>query len=519
MKKRIFTSITATLLCILCLIMANAGYYKFQKQTQYDNRFKDVKASSWYYESVKNAYEYGLINGTSQTTFSPNQTLTSAEKTVLLARIHAKYNGNQIDTAMASDWSAPYYEYVKAYIDDNYEGDGIVKETEDTRWSFAYWLSKALPDSEYEEINKIPDDYIPDLSEEELGSDVVDRIYTLYRAGILTGSGESGEFKPYSDITRSEVATILVRMVDKSMRSEINLPKPTYKITTAYKQDGVYCMLVDNKDSLYYSTKNKIYKNGQLLFDGHYPITISRQVNSSYSKDVEFEDWNVANLLTDSNNEKIYALLYSCIFSEGENAIMCMNLKTGEILGKCIPKYLNYYYFFANPESARRESSLITDSGDILYFKGEVYWDLINEPVTNIGKADYNLSTDDLHIGYSGEEIYGVGEGVVYFNYIKGMENIKLENNDYDWSTYITTASNYNGKFYTKSYPDFNIIEIDPVNKTVECLIDETNIKVLDSTQLDGDSEYKDCSIIAAGNNVFYLYYPYNSRIRKIELA
>ena len=519
MKKRIFTVIIATLLCILSLIMANAGYYKFQKQMQYNNQFKDVQSSSWYYESVKNAYEYGFINGTSETTFSPNQTLTEAEKTVLLARIHAKYNGNQIDTAMTSDWSAPYYEYVKAYIDENYEGDGVIKDAKSTRWSFAYWLSKALPDLEYEEINKIPDGYIPDLLEEELGSDVVDRIYMLYRAGILTGSGETGEFKPYSNITRSEVATILVRMIDKSMRLEITLPKPTYKITTAYKQDGVYCMLVDNKGSLYYSTENEIYKDGQILFDGNYPITISKQTNSSYYEEFEFKNWSVANLLTDAKNEKVYALLYSYIPYEGENAIMCIDLKTGQILGKYMPDIFNYEHFVVTPENARRESSLITDSGDILYYNGEIYWDLKNEPVRNIGKADYNLSTDDLHIGYSNGEIYGIGESVVYFNYINGMQSIKLENNNYNWSTYITASSSYNGKFYTKSYPDFNIIEIDPINKTVECLIDETNIKVLDSTQLDTNIQSEECSIIAAGSDVFYLYYPYNSRIRKIELV
>ena len=99
------------------------------------------------------------------------------------------------------------------------------------------------------------------------------------------------------------------------------------------------------------------------------------------------------------------------------------------------------------------------------------------------------------------------------------MQSIKLENNNYNWSTYITASSSYNGKFYTKSYPDFNIIEIDPINKTVECLIDETNIKVLDSTQLDTNIQSEECSIIAAGSDVFYLYYPYNSRIRKIELV
>ena len=42
MKKRIFTVIIATLLCILSLVMANAGYYKFQKQMQDLKEFPKV---------------------------------------------------------------------------------------------------------------------------------------------------------------------------------------------------------------------------------------------------------------------------------------------------------------------------------------------------------------------------------------------------------------------------------------------------------------------------------------------
>ena len=48
-------------------------------------------------------------------------------------------------------------------------------------------------------------------------------IYDFYRAGILTGSNAEGTFHPESSIKRSEVAAILIRMYDESMRLEKTL--------------------------------------------------------------------------------------------------------------------------------------------------------------------------------------------------------------------------------------------------------------------------------------------------------
>ena len=45
----------------------------------------------------------------------------------------------------------------------------------------------------------------------------------LYNAGILTGSDAAGSFKPESTIQRSEVATIVTRMADKSLRKTFTL--------------------------------------------------------------------------------------------------------------------------------------------------------------------------------------------------------------------------------------------------------------------------------------------------------
>lgn len=45
--------------------------------------------------------------------------------------------------------------------------------------------------------------------------EVRDCIYTLYNAGILTGSDAYGTFHPDDGITRAEVAAIMARIIDR----------------------------------------------------------------------------------------------------------------------------------------------------------------------------------------------------------------------------------------------------------------------------------------------------------------
>ena len=51
--------------------------------------FTDVKESDWFYSGVYGIVKTGLMIGTSDTTFSPKNYITTAECVTLLARIHA----------------------------------------------------------------------------------------------------------------------------------------------------------------------------------------------------------------------------------------------------------------------------------------------------------------------------------------------------------------------------------------------------------------------------------------------
>ena len=87
-----------------------------------------------------------------------------------------------------------------------------------TRAEFVHIFHAATDD--LREMNTVADNAIPDV---KTGDAFAAEIYDLYRAGILTGSDVNGTFHPTDSIKRSEVATILIRMYDSSVRRSITL--------------------------------------------------------------------------------------------------------------------------------------------------------------------------------------------------------------------------------------------------------------------------------------------------------
>lgn len=223
MKKKLIAALLAATVAAGTMPSAGALLDGFTTSRTYSNQFTDVPTNAWYYNSVKTAYELGLTSGTSATTFSPKKSVNVNETTAFLARIHAVYNGNEIIGQPGASWSSKYYDYVTDFIDSGYMGDGLYELATEPRWEFAYQLSKALPDYEYTEINYIPDGQIPDLPVSQYGYDVVNRIYMLYRAGILSGNDVYGTFSPNSNVTRAEVTAIISRMIDPAQRKTFTL--------------------------------------------------------------------------------------------------------------------------------------------------------------------------------------------------------------------------------------------------------------------------------------------------------
>ena len=231
MKKIV---ISIFLMSTFLISSASAILNNFILNKSYSDQFTDVASNSWYYNNVKIAYELGLLNGTTTTTYSPNSNITVAEVQALVARIHSIYYNTTIEP-VGGAWYTQYIEYCSKYIDNEIcsmaymEDDGtILANKPASRTYFAYLMYASIPSYEYVQINNIPDGKLLDVDTIAFGHDVDKRIYTLYRAGILSGSDVYGTFNPDSNITRAEVAAIVSRIVDPSQRKQFVLQeKPT----------------------------------------------------------------------------------------------------------------------------------------------------------------------------------------------------------------------------------------------------------------------------------------------------
>ena len=202
--KRILSLLLALTMCISMAATVFAA----------EMTFTDVHEGDWYYEDVKYAVENGLINGKTENLFAPASSLTGSEAIKLAACIHQLYVEGSVSLKSGFPWYKPYVDYCKE--------NGIIAEDKNypldrpiTRGDFVVIFANALPEEAYTQINDIEYGEIPDVEEDR---EYYEPAYKLYRAGILTGSGEAHKLFPDNPIVRAEVAAIVTRMVDESRR-------------------------------------------------------------------------------------------------------------------------------------------------------------------------------------------------------------------------------------------------------------------------------------------------------------
>lgn len=185
-----------------------------------ETNFIDIEEGAWYEPSIKTAYEMAMMIGISDNEFHVNGNVTLAQAICITARIHNIYYENNYDFTPIDEepWFMPYVRYAKekGILDEKYYFSSVyLYDKEAIRIQFAEILSKALPNEQMTEIKKV--EFINDLPAD--GEDEsFDVVYDFYNAGILIGDGEG--FKPLKKITRAEVATVISRMGDASLRVE-----------------------------------------------------------------------------------------------------------------------------------------------------------------------------------------------------------------------------------------------------------------------------------------------------------
>lgn len=211
----------ATLEIIDDAVLAVAGTAEVKQGDGKVSPFTDVKRGAWYFDDVVSAYERGLVDGMTSTTYAPGGTLTAAQCIKLAACMHQLYHDGEV-TLAPSTGGGPWYQSYVDYAAENGIIDGQLKGLEavtDRLW-FVRVFYRALPEREYAAVNEIPDGAIPDIADDASGAK---EVYAFYRAGILAGYTNTPRYDEHafgaeSSITRAEVAAIMNRMFDAEAR-------------------------------------------------------------------------------------------------------------------------------------------------------------------------------------------------------------------------------------------------------------------------------------------------------------
>ena len=182
--------------------------------------FGDVSPSDWFYDDVKTAWGSGLISGKSETVFAPEDSLTWAEAVKLAACMNQLYETGSVSipTEDGAAWYMPYVRYC--------ESAGIISCAYDwnapaDRSGYMEIFAAALPAGALAPVNDVPDGSVPDLGSVTPGEYAA--VYTLYRAGVVQGTGQDHACSPASPIRRSEVAAILTRMMFPETRISFSM--------------------------------------------------------------------------------------------------------------------------------------------------------------------------------------------------------------------------------------------------------------------------------------------------------
>jgi len=232
MKKRII-SVLLVFLLILSVFptsaLATESLSNFVAKNIYVNgQFTDVPTTVWFAENVATAYELGLMVGNSDTYFNATGNVRISEAIAMAARLHSIYTTGSDEFEVSTPWYKTYVDYALA---NGIISRGYADYTKDaSRAEFATILCGALPAEALQSINSIEDGSIPDV---QMNTSYAVYVYSLYRAGILTGNDSVGTFTPDSTIQRNAAAAIVTRMAATGLRK-------TFKLSTSLTAEGIF---------------------------------------------------------------------------------------------------------------------------------------------------------------------------------------------------------------------------------------------------------------------------------------
>ena len=156
------------------------------------NPFKDVKVSSWFGQYVIDLYNDGIINGTSATTYAPNDTLTWAAALKLLLVSHGDLKAAD---ATGADWSK----------------NAIAKAAELGLVAADLDGAKAISRLEFCQVAAKLNKLAESKTESKFTDCADGYVMALVDAKVISGMTET-TFEPAASLTRAQIAKILYQL-------------------------------------------------------------------------------------------------------------------------------------------------------------------------------------------------------------------------------------------------------------------------------------------------------------------
>ncbi len=216
---RKYSYIIITILLVVSLALtACSRTDDFELGSAYENGFLDVASDSPFLPYIAYVYENNYMRGPDDSHFQPLKEINVASAMAMLCNL----NNNLLREGASFPDTEPWY---VTYIDYALKHKILDKEVSNyeasiTRGKFCQMLVNAVPKKMFPSINKVDDDAIPDVP---MDRDDAEAIYTMYRAGIFSGTDQMMNFKPDSKIARQEVAAAITRVMASSMRTKFKL--------------------------------------------------------------------------------------------------------------------------------------------------------------------------------------------------------------------------------------------------------------------------------------------------------
>lgn len=187
--------------------------------TKWKNLFTDVKKGDWFYDDVEYAATYGLFNGTSATTFSPNTPMTRAMLVTVLwrmagsleERIPEAVGGGQFSDVAEGTYCYQAVNWAVANGIVNGTGNGLfAPDAEIARQDMAVMLMRYLVSINYEYV--VTEEYRIFTDEDYISDYAKNAVQVLNKLGIINGKGDN-IIDPQGTATRAEVAAMLHRLL------------------------------------------------------------------------------------------------------------------------------------------------------------------------------------------------------------------------------------------------------------------------------------------------------------------